>query len=104
MGEWTVPRETGHIRLVRFGGVGAPYEVCLTIGVHSRIRNHPFLCRLISYWKRLRLPYLSDEVYNRERLHSALGYRSPNDFEKLMLIQENNELPRQTLLTLSVQS
>ncbi len=51
-----------------------------------------------------RFPYFLEEVYNQKRLHSALDYRSPNDFEKSVLIQENNRLPRQTLLTLSVQS
>jgi len=49
-----------------------------------------------------RLPYFIEEVYNQKRLHSALGYHSPSDFERILLNQEVNDPPRQPLLTLSV--
>jgi transposase InsO family protein len=51
-----------------------------------------------------RPPYFLEEVYNRKRLHSAIGYRSPHDFEQFVFNKQNNGSPRQTLLTLSAQS
>jgi putative transposase len=51
-----------------------------------------------------RLPYFIKEVYNHKRLHSGIGYRSPDDFEELLAIKQIKVVSCQTLLTSPVQS
>lgn len=40
-----------------------------------------------------RLPYFIEEVYNQKRLHSALGYRPPNEFETMFIKPEPLKSP-----------
>ena len=64
-----------------------------------------YLCEYETFENiRAGLPYFIEKVYNNERFHSASGYLSPNAFEELLVIQQNNGAPRRTILTLSVQS
>jgi transposase InsO family protein len=85
---------------------GNPYENAMVESFFKTLKHEEvYLCEYETFADVVaRLPYFIEEVYNQKRLHSALGYRSPNDFERISLNQEVNDPPRQPLLTFSVQS
>ena len=85
---------------------GNPYENAMIESFFKTLKyEEVYLCEYETFENVLeRLPHFMEEVYNRQRLHSALGYRSPNEFEESLLVQSETALPCQTLPTLPVQS
>jgi transposase InsO family protein len=95
--------------LISMARIGNPYENAMMESFFKTLKNEEvYLWEYETYQDVVtRLPYFLEQVYNRKRLHSGIGYRSPEDFEELFLNQENNGnngVTCQTLLTLPVQS
>ena len=38
-----------------------------------------------------RIPYFIENVYNKKRLHSSLGYRPPEEYERLLAKNSSRE-------------
>jgi transposase InsO family protein len=86
--------------------IGNPYDNATMESFFKTLKyEEVYLCEYETYEDVIeRIPYFIEGVYNQKRLHSGIGYLTPEEFERWLLNQQTSEASRQALLTSSVQS
>ena len=85
---------------------GNPYDNATMESFFKTLKNEEvYLCEYETYEDVMeRIPYFIEAVYNQKRLHSGIGYLTPDEYERWVLGQSIEGASRQALLTSSVQS
>jgi putative transposase len=91
--------------LISMSRAGSPYENATMESFFKTLKyEEVYLYEYETYADvKERIPYFIEAVYNQKRLHSGIGYRSPEEYEAWLLNQQSTGEFGQTLLTSSVQ-
>jgi len=92
--------------LISMSRTGNPYENATMESFFKTLKyEEVYLCDYETYADVTeRIPYFIEAVYNQKRLHSGIGYLSPEEYESRLLNPQTTREFRQALLTSSVQS
>ena len=82
-----VDKLKSHGFIISMARIGNPYENAMMESFLKTLKHEEVsLCEYKTYHDVVtRLPYFIEEVYNKKRLCSALGYCPPNEFEEIVL-------------------
>ena len=85
---------------------GNPYDNATMESFFKTLKyEEVYLCEYETYEDVIeKISYFIEAVYNQKRLHSGIGYLTPEEYEKWFLNQQTMGEYRQALLTSSVQS
>ena len=76
---------------ISMSGKGSPYDNAFAESFFKTLKQEEvYLWEYETFSDVIeRIPYFIEDVYNRKRLHSSLGYRPPCEFEEMLLLTHN---------------
>jgi transposase InsO family protein len=78
---------------ISMSGKGNPYDNAFAESLFKTIKQEEvYLWQYETFSDVVeRIPYFIEDVYNRKRLHSSLGYRPPEEYERLLAKNSSRE-------------
>jgi len=78
---------------ISMSGKGNPYDNAFAESLIKTIKQEEvYLWQYETFSDVLeRIPYFIEDVYNKKRLHSSLGYRPPEEYERLLAKDDSRE-------------
>ncbi|PKP54708.1 hypothetical protein CVT91_18700 [Candidatus Atribacteria bacterium HGW-Atribacteria-1] len=78
---------------ISMSGKGNPYDNAFAESLFKTIKQEEvYLWQYETFFDVIeRIPYFIEDVYNKKRLHSSLGYRPPEEYERLLAKKSSRE-------------